>query len=88
MGSSQLVKNSPANAGDARVLGLIPGSERSLEVGTGDPLQLPGKFHGQRSLAGHSPWGGRESDMTEHTLSTNMFKHRKTQCLVQQFSPN
>ena len=39
MSSSQLVKNSPANTGDARVSGLIPGSERSLDVGTGDPLQ-------------------------------------------------
>ena len=28
---------------------------------------LIGKFHGQRSLAGHSPWGGKQSDMTEHT---------------------
>ena len=26
---------------------------------------LPGKFHGQRSLAGYSPWGCKESDMTE-----------------------
>ena len=26
---------------------------------------LPGEFHGQRSLAGYSPWGGKESDMTE-----------------------
>ena len=25
---------------------------------------LPGKFHGQRSLAGCSLWGRRESDMT------------------------
>ena len=29
------------------------------------PLSLPGKFHGQRSLAGCSPWGHKESDMTE-----------------------
>ena len=28
---------------------------------------LPGKFHGQRSLAGYSPWGHEESDMTEVT---------------------
>ena len=28
---------------------------------------LPGKFHGQRSLAGYSPWSGNESDMTERT---------------------
>ena len=25
----------------------------------------PGKFHGQRSLAGNSPWSFKESDMTE-----------------------
>ena len=25
---------------------------------------LPGESHGQRSLAGYSPWGRRESDMT------------------------
>ena len=29
------------------------------------PLLLPGKSHGQRSLVGYSPWGGKESDMTE-----------------------
>ena len=27
---------------------------------------LPGEFHGQRSLEGYSPWGGKELDMTEH----------------------
>ena len=26
---------------------------------------MPGEFHGQRSLAGYSPWGRKESDMTE-----------------------
>ena len=26
---------------------------------------LPGKSHGQRSLAGYSPWGHKESDITE-----------------------
>ena len=30
------------------------------------PVFLPGEFHGQRSLVGHSPWGHKESDMTEH----------------------
>ena len=29
------------------------------------PVLLPGKSHGQRSLAGCSPWGCKESDMTE-----------------------
>ena len=31
------------------------------------PVLLPGKFHGQRSLAGYSPWGHKELDTTEHT---------------------
>ena len=33
------------------------------------PAFLPGASHGQRSLAGYSPWGHKESDMTEQ-LST------------------
>ena len=31
------------------------------------PLFLTGKSHGQRSLAGYSPWGRKESDTIEHT---------------------
>ena len=33
------------------------------------PAFLPGKFHGQRSLVGYSPWGVKESDMTEHSTA-------------------
>ena len=34
------------------------------------PVFLPGEFHGQRSLVGYSPWGGKEPDMTKQlTLS-------------------
>ena len=29
------------------------------------PVFLPGEFYGQRSLTGYSPWGHKESDMTE-----------------------
>ena len=29
------------------------------------PVLLPGKFHGWKSLVGYSPWGHKESDMTE-----------------------
>ena len=29
------------------------------------PVLLPGKSHGQRSLVDYSPWGRKESDMTE-----------------------
>ena len=34
-----MVKNSPANAGDVRDTGLIPGLERSPGVGNGNPVQ-------------------------------------------------
>ena len=53
-----MVKNPPANAGDA---GSIPGSGRSPREGNGypTPVLLTGKSHGQRSLAGYSPWGRR-----------------------------
>ena len=34
------------------------------------PVFLPGKSHGQRRLVGNSPWGRKDSDMTERlTLS-------------------
>ena len=37
-----VVKNPPANAGDARDMGLIPGLGRSPGVGNGNPLQYSG----------------------------------------------
>ena len=53
-----VVKYPPANAGDARDMGLIPGTGRSLGVGNGNPLQYSclGNLPGQRSLAGYCPW--------------------------------
>ena len=30
------------------------------------PVFLHGKFHGQSSLVGYSPWGRTESDTAEH----------------------
>ena len=35
------------------------------------PGLLPGKSHGQRSLVGYSPWGRKESDMTERLNNNN-----------------
>ena len=35
------VKNPPANAGDTRDMGSIPGSQRSPGVGNDNPLQYP-----------------------------------------------
>ena len=64
-----VVKNLPANAGNAGDMGLIPGSGSSSEVGRKwQPtlIFLPGKFHGQRSLVGYNPWGHKDLDVTDH----------------------
>ena len=57
-------RESTCNAGDP---GLIPGSGRSPGGGHGNPLQYAclENPHGQRSLAGYSPWGRKELDTTE-----------------------
>ena len=62
-----MVKNLPAPAGDATDAGLIPGSGRAPGEGNGNPLQYSclEKSRGQRSLAGYSPWGCKELDVTE-----------------------
>ena len=36
------------------------------------PVFLPGESHGQRSLAGYSSWGRKESDMTERLHFTSI----------------
>ena len=62
-----MVKNPPADVGDKRDTGLIPGGKIPWRyTWQPTPVFLPGESHGQRSLAGYSPWGGQESDMTEH----------------------
>ena len=53
-----VLKNPPANAGDVRVAGLIPGLGRSPGEGN-TAVFSPGGSHGQRSLVGYSPWGCR-----------------------------
>ena len=35
------------------------------------PVFMPGESHGQRSLVGSSPWGPKESDMTERLTLHN-----------------
>ena len=62
----QTVKN-PSAKQETPVQSL--GQEDPLEKGM--PIHLvflPGKSHGQRSLAGYSPWGHKESDMTERLI--------------------
>ena len=53
-----------------RDAGSILGSRDPLEkVMATHSSSLAGKFHGQRSLAGYSPWGCKELDTTEHALA-------------------
>ena len=65
-------KESACNVGD---MGFIPGLRRSPGGGHGYPLwySCPENPHGQRTLACDSPWGGKESDVTEQ-LSTQLFE--------------
>ena len=42
------------------------------------PVFLPGESHGQRSLVGYSPWGHKESDMTEQLTHTHTHRHTHT----------
>ena len=61
-----MVKNLPAMETWVQSLGR----EDPLEKGIAIPSTiLAGEFHGQRSLAAYSPWGCKESDVTEHALS-------------------
>jgi len=59
------------------------GWEDSLEKGRVlTPVFLPGEFYGQRSLVGYSPWGRKESDMSERlTLSLSVIREMKTKTM-------
>ena len=65
----------------AQRLKHLPGMRetRIHSLGREDPLEkdspvlLPGKSHGGRSLVGYSPWGCKESDMTERFQFTSLY---------------
>jgi len=58
-----VVKNLPASAGDA--VCPLGGENHWKREWQSIPVLLSGKSHGQRSLAGYSTWGHKESDTTE-----------------------
>ena len=51
-------------------VGKIPWSRKWQPT----PVFLPGELHGQRSLAGYSPWDPKESETTER-LALSLFFH-------------
>ena len=55
-------EESVCNEGD---LGSIPRLDPWRRKWLRTPVFLPGEFHGQRSLAGYSPWGFKQSDSTD-----------------------
>ena len=59
----QVVKNPPANAGDAGDMGSIPRLGRSPGEANGypTPVFLPGQFQGQRRLVGYIVHGIEKS---------------------------
>ena len=58
---SIVVKNLLAKAGDTGDTRSVPGSGRSPQRRKWEPMPVlsPGESHGERSLAGYSPWGHR-----------------------------
>ena len=65
-----MVKNPPADAGDMRDTGSVPGAGKMRREWQPTPVFLPGESHAQRSLVGYSPPGCKELDTTEGTLHT------------------
>ena len=71
---AQMVKNLPAmqRTGFDPWVGKIPWRRECLAT----PVFLPGKFHGQRSLLGHSPWGQSQTWLSNLTLHFFKRGHR------------
>ena len=76
-------KESACNAGDSSSipgLGKIPWKREWLPT----LVFLPGNFHGQRSLVGHSPWAGQRVDTTKW-LTLSLFSDTVKQHLILSF---
>ena len=73
-----MLKNLIANAGNVR--DVIDPWVRKIPWRKKWPLPpvfLPGESHGQRSPAGHSPWGHKESDTVERLNNNNKIKRKE-----------
>ena len=68
---AQMVKNLPAMQ-ETRVQSLSQEDSLWRREWQSTPVFLLGESHGQRSLAGYSPWGCKESDTTEQLTHTEI----------------
>ena len=77
--SGSAVKESTCNAGAVGDMGSIPELGKSPGGGYGNPLQYSclEYSHGQRSLAGYSPWSHKESDATEQLSPESLERDKK-----------
>ena len=79
-----MVKNPPASAGDIRDVGSVPGLGRFPGGGLGNALQYFCLENRMEPSELYSPWGRKESVMTEVTYHSrmqtlNMRNHKKHQ---------
>ena len=76
------VKNTPANAGDKKDVGLIPGYGRSLGVGNGDPLQ----YSCLENSMDKGPWRaavhGNSKSQTQLSTNTHRDYQVKDYCFL------
>ena len=77
-----MVKDPPANAGNRRDMGSIPGSERSPGGGHGNPLQY---FSLENPMDRGAWWAMvhrvAESDTTKHSMQCSMKKEANSKNL-------
>ena len=91
---SAVVKNLPANAGDVRDLGSIPGSGRSPGGGNGNPLWCScldnsmnrGTWWGTVHGVSWRPWGLKEWEMTNYTFPLIIHQSKKMIFMIFSFS--
>ena len=76
--AQQVMRHQCCSAGDTEDVGLVPVSGRSPAGGKWQPkpVFLPGESCGQRSLAGYSPWDGKESAVIQW-LSTAQLRRQE-----------
>ena len=72
--ASQVTKNPPANAGDAKDMGSIPGSGRSSREGNGNPFQY--SYLG--NLMDRGAWQATDLEVTKNQTQLSVYTHTHT----------